>query len=110
MARKMLRIPARTYGRKGKTIKRKSYLTPDRGKPGRTPKSKRWYSPKTEMGWEKDMAPSERRELALEAHEGDYLSTARALQALANVTTDKETKAKAREDAQYFFRLYRRER
>ena len=116
---KKLKVSGTTYKRKAwtdrfghkhpaKVIHRKGYLTKDRGIPGRTPKSRRWYKPTTEMGWRKDMSAEERRELALDAHGGDLLSTARALLALSNVSTDDETKRLARSDADYFFREYRK--
>ena len=85
-----------------------SYLRKDTGKKGRTPKSRRWYKPTVEMGWEKDMPVGERRELALDAHGGDLLATARSLQALSNVTTDSSTKQKAGVDAKFFFGEYRK--
>jgi len=40
---------------------------------------------------------------ALKAHKGNELATARALQALANVTADTETAKLAKADADYFF-------
>jgi len=80
------------------------YKIKDRGKPGRTPKAKRWYKPKVTMGWEKDMPMAKRRRLALQAHSGDILATGRALQALANITTDRATQKAARADALYFFK------
>jgi len=49
------------------------------------------------MHWHKDQPTKTRRANALKAHEGDELVTARALQALANVTTDIGT-AKAGKD------------
>jgi hypothetical protein len=58
------------------------------------------------MGWHKNQPSEKRRKLALKAHKGDKLATARALQALANVTTDKTTKKLARADAVYFYNLY----
>ena len=84
------------------TVEETTFLVPGKR---RTPPSKRWYHPKVHMGWEKDMKAEERRELALDAHGGDYLATARALQALANVTRDRETAARAKSDADYFFRM-----
>ncbi len=66
-------------------------------------KRERWFKPGVEMGWKKDMPVKARRNKALKAHKGDNLATARALQSLANVTTDKETKRQARKDALYFF-------
>jgi hypothetical protein len=63
----------------------------------------KWYHPKVEMKWHKDMGAEERRQNALLAHGGDELAAAQALQALANVTTDRETKRLARADARYFY-------
>ena len=105
-----LRIKKTTFRRKGKLVRRKSYLRKDVGEPGRTPKSKRWDGEvfKTKTGWSKDLSAEERRDMALDAHDGDILATARGLQALANLSADRETKAKARADADYFFSLYRR--
>jgi hypothetical protein len=92
------------------TQKRKSgtvtYLTEDKGKLGKTPESEQWYKPVVVTGWKKDMPEKDRRPLVLEAHEGDELTSARAMLALANVTTDKETKAAARADGLYFLREY----
>jgi len=105
--KRMLRILTKTYKRNGKTIHRKSYLTPDKGKPGRY-KGEKWYNPGEPLGWEADMSVKERREIALESRDYDLLATARALQALANVTTSKSTKQEARSDADHFFTLHRR--
>ena len=71
-------------------------------------RKRRWYVHRTHMGWKKTQSPAYRRRLALKAHKGDLLATARALQALANVTRDPATKAKARADARYFFARYRK--
>jgi hypothetical protein len=104
-----LRIPAKTYRRKGKLIRRKGYFKKDVGAQGRTPIRKRWYHPQEDLGgWSKDLSIEERRDLALAACENDYLLAARKLQALANVTTDKPTKAKAASDAKYFFQEYKK--
>jgi len=94
-----------TQVRKGKKI---TFLTEDKGKPGKTPEAERWYEPGVETGWEKDMPTMKRRRLVLRAHKGDELASGRAMQALANVTTDRETKVRAGADASYFFREYRR--
>ena len=103
-----LRIPAKTYRRKGKLIRRKAYTRADVGAPGRTPKAERWYEPKvTETGWSKEEDQETRIQLMLEAHDYDYLAAARALNALANVTKDKSTAAKARSDAKRLFALHR---
>ena len=55
------------------------------------------------MNWHKDQPAEMRRVNALKAHSGNKLATARALQALANVTTDLETAKLAKIDADYFF-------
>jgi hypothetical protein len=67
--------------------------------------TKKWYTHDTNTGWHKSQSPDYRRRLALKAHGGDYLSTARGLQALANVTKDKATERAARADAKYFFAM-----
>jgi hypothetical protein len=67
---------------------------------------KKWFKPETHSGWEKQMDTRERRRLVLIAHDGDELSAARSLQALANVTQDKATKREAALDARFFFRSY----
>ena len=71
-------------------------------------KSERWFAPTRHTGWQKNLPATKRRQLSLRSHKGDKLATARALQALANVTTDKQTKKLARADAAYFYDLYRK--
>ena len=56
------------------------------------------------MDRHKEMSESTRRAKALATHGGDELAPGRSLQALANVTTDSETKKLARSDAEYFSR------
>jgi hypothetical protein len=68
---------------------------------------KKFFHPGKPMGWSKNDSQANRRRAALRAHKGDALSTARALQQLANVTQDRETAVKARQDATYFFNLNR---
>jgi len=80
-----------------------TYYTRDRGKPGKTPESEKWYQHNVEMHWHKDQPAEVRRANAVEAHKGDELATAMALQALANVTTDAETGNLAKADADCFF-------
>lgn len=92
-----------TAQRDGKTI---TYLTEDKGKPGKTPPGQQWYNPSVETGWRKDMGEEERRRLVLNAHKGDNLASARAMQSLANISTDRETTHKARLDASYFFTVH----
>ena len=84
----------------------------------RMPKSrkKKWFKkavekrkPNTLGGWRKTQTARERRRRALRSRprkwtlKERYRSAARALMALSNVTTDKETKKKARADATYFY-------
>jgi len=80
-------------------------------------KSKNWYKkavnerpPYNLGGWTKSMSAKLRRLKALNSRPKSlslkhrYLSAGRALQALANVTKDRTTKLRAKEDANYFFR------
>ncbi len=106
----------KAYTRKGgihvkaSSVDSATFKVDDKGKPGRTPKSEQFFHPKVHMGWTKDMAASTRRSKALRAHKGNKLSTARALQALANVTTDRETASKAKADARFFFTKHEKEK
>lgn len=76
--------------------------------------TKRWYQEATEgsrpLGWRKDMSREKRLRVALRNRRGDVLATARALNALANVTTDTETRLRARADAAYLYGVYRRQK
>lgn len=112
-----LRVSRKSYTRKAYTRKDgtrvraskvglATFKIRDRGKPGRTPKSERFFNPQVRTGWRKDQPAALRRAKSLKAHKKDMLATARSLQSLANVTIDKETRKAARSDAQYFFRLY----
>jgi hypothetical protein len=99
-----IKVTRKSYVRKdGTVVKGTTYYTQDKGKPGKTPENEKFYHPKVEMHWHKDQPTKMRRINALKAHEGDELATARALQALANVTTDIETTKLAKTDADYFF-------
>lgn len=77
-------------------------------------KIKKWYKPKTETGWDRDMGERERRALVYKAFKNEpmpYLSSARAMQALANIhksspTGDPVTAEKANKDAEYFFKKH----
>lgn len=103
-----LRVKRKAYTKKdGTRVKTTTYLTKDTGKPGRTPKSKRWFKPKVRSGWKASDPASIRRRKVLKAFKGDLLAAARSKQALANVTTDRSTKVAARADAKYFYNLYR---
>jgi hypothetical protein len=72
--------------------------------PGKSPRL--WFHAGKSLGWNKDDKQTTRRRNALKSRRGNYLKAARALQALANVSQDKETVRKARADAEYFFRLH----
>jgi len=99
-----IKATRKSYVRKdGTVVKGITYYTQDKGKPGKTPESEKWYQHNVEMNWHKDQSPDVRRVNALKAHEGDELATARALQALANVTADIQTAKLAKTDADYFF-------
>lgn len=60
-------------------------------------------------GWSKNDLPEKRHTVVLEAHKGDALAAGRSMQALANLTTDNETRHRARADAVYFLSKHRRE-
>lgn len=100
-----LRVPVR---RKGKYYGTK--LVPDKGEPGRTPKRGRWFKPKKHRGWSKDQKASTRRKTLMgstdkrKSRHDRYVEAGRAMQALVNVTTNRETRRKAQSDADYFFR------
>ncbi len=99
-----IKVTRKAYVRKdGTRVKAATYFTKDKGEPGKTPDTEKWYEHKTEMNWHKEMAADARRANALKAHKGDNTATGRALQALANVTTDAETARIAKTDADYFF-------
>ncbi|PPD58161.1 hypothetical protein [Dehalogenimonas etheniformans] len=99
-----IEVHRKAYTRKdGTHVKAATYYAKDRGEPGKTPESQKWYQHGVDMNWSKDMVAETRRRHALEAHKGDELATARSLQALANVTTDSATKNRATADADYFF-------
>ena len=77
---------------------------------------KKWFKkavlakkPNTLGGWGKGKKIAIRRRLALASRPKSWtlkhrrLSAGRALQALANITKDKETRTKAKADAKHFF-------
>ena len=99
-----IKVTRKSYIRKdGTIIKGTTYFTKDKGKPGKTPENEKWYRHNVEMDWHKDQPAELRRANALKAHSGNELAAGRALQALANVTTDSETARLAKTDADYFF-------
>ena len=84
-------------------------MSEDRGKPGKTPEGEKFFEPKRHTGWEKTLGESARRGKLFEAtdmkksiHER-YVEAGRMIQELANVTTDVDTKVKAKDDAEFFF-------
>jgi hypothetical protein len=99
-----IKVTRKSYTRKdGTEVKGATYYTEDKGEPGKTPSGKKWYQHNVDMNWHKDEPADIRRANALAAHQGDELAAGRALQALANVTTDSATAALAKADADYFF-------
>ena len=97
-------VHRKAYTRKdGTRVKAAKYRTEDKGKPGRTPKSRRFFNPTVKMGWRKNQTAAVRRKKALKAHNGNKTAAGRALQELANVTTDARTAKLAKSDANYFF-------
>jgi uncharacterized protein YkwD len=100
----VIKVTTKSYIRKdGTHVKAATYFTQDKGKPGKTPESQKFFHPKVVMNWHKDEPPGTRQANALKAHNADRLATGRALQELANVTTDRETARLAKSDADYFF-------
>jgi hypothetical protein len=87
-----------------------TFMTKDRGEPGRTPEEDRWFDPKRHTGWQKTQEPTVRRRNVLEATDKDksihdrYIQAGRMIQELSNVTTDEDTKEEAKADAEYFFK------
>jgi len=79
-------------------------------KPKRKQKKEKWFRPAEPTGWSKRDSAVKRRRTALASRHGDLLATAKALQALSNITTDKDTKRLSRADAIYFFGRYRKEK
>jgi hypothetical protein len=92
---------------KSAMVEPSSFTTEDKGQPGKTPKEGRWFEPQVETGWRKDEVESIRRVKVLDAHKGEELASARAMQALSNVSTDRETTRKAKSDANDFCRIHR---
>ncbi len=105
-----LRVTRKGHTRSdGTRVKGSTFLIVDRGAKGRTPPSKRFFDPGVKTGWEKTLPADIRRGRVLRAHKGDLLASARSLQALSNVTTDKVTKQLAALDARFFFRKHKKQ-
>lgn len=70
-----------------------------------------WFNPQDHTGWKKDNSPEYRRQKVLESTDkrksmhNRYLEAGRKMQALANVTQDKETEKTAKNDADHFFEM-----
>ena len=83
---------------------------------------KNWFKkavkekPPYKMDWKKTPSIKTRRTKAIASRPKNWslhkrrLSVARALQALANVTKDKTTKARAKRDAKYFYSLIKKKK
>lgn len=103
-----LRVKRKAHTRAdGTRVKASTFLIKDRGAKGRTPESKRFFDPGVRTGWRKDLPAGIRRRRVLRAHKGNTLASARSMQSLANVTTDKRTKQLAGLDARFFFRQHK---
>ena len=70
-------------------------------------KTVKWFEKGDPTGWQKGDTQAQRRRVALASHKGNLLSTARSLMALSNITKDKLTARLARQDANYFYALYK---
>jgi len=74
------------------------------------PKKEKWFKPEKETGWKKTQKPATRRRKLMAATDkrrsrhDQYVEAGRMINALANVTKDRETERKARSDAVYFFK------
>jgi len=68
----------------------------------------KWFEAGRPLGWRKQDSQTKRRAIALRNRDGDYLKAARALQALANISQDKETARKAESDASYMFAQHKK--
>jgi hypothetical protein len=99
-----IKVTKKGYVRKdGTAVKAITYLTEDKEKLGKTSENQKFFHPNVMMNWHKDEPSETRRANALKAHNGDKLAVGRALQELANVTTDEATARLAKVDADYFF-------
>lgn len=104
-----IRVKRRGYRRAdGTRVQATTYMTPDLGKPGNTPKSKRFYKHGTHTGWEHTMPAAKRRTILIRKYKSP-LKAARAKQELANITkrSNPSVNRAAQADANYFFRLAR---
>ena len=94
-------------------IKPTTYKAKDRGKRGKTPKSKRWFKPKRKLKvgnreWKAShKAASRRRVLSALVKKRGYATVVRELNALRNVTTDRKTKKAATADMKWLKKKYK---
>lgn len=81
----------------------------DRGAPGRTPKSNRWFRPKGNLhGWEANQRASTRHGHLRKSVKADgYATTVRRLNALRNVSTSRHVDAVAKADMGWLHRTFR---
>lgn len=79
------------------------------GMPKRNTKTKKQFKKGEPLGWEATDTQSHRRKVALRSRGGDYLATARALQAVANAQQRRNPSVagKAEKDAEFFFRMHK---
>jgi len=63
----------------------------------------RFFHPIKPLGWQKDLPQKRRLAIAVKSRSGDTLAAGRALQAMANVTRDTQTRQRASEDAKILF-------
>ena len=96
----------------GVRVKSHTKVVRDRGAPGRTPESKQWFEPKEGAlrGWQASMPATERRRIlrGIVRREG-YATAVRRLNALRNVSTNREADHAAKMDMEYLRRKYRPE-
>lgn len=67
----------------------------------------KFFNPRIHTGWHKTQSLYYRRRLVQKAHGNDLLASGRAMQALANTSTDLPTVRESKKDASYFFRKHK---
>ena len=93
-------------------IKGTTYKTTDRGKRGKTPRSKQWYHPRRKMKTGKsewhsyESAKQRHRVLSSLVKKRGYATVVRELVSLKNVTTDRNTKHVCSEDLRWLQKNY----
>jgi len=95
-------------------VKPTRYMMVDRGKPGKTPSSKRWFHPKRKLKTGKlewrasHKADYRHRVLSALVKKRGYATVIRELNALRNVTTDAKTRRAAEADIKWLKKKYGR--